>query len=241
MAAGRGQAVAGREPEDVGTAPPVILSRSRPPISVSVPSPPDRLSLPALPLGMFAPVLPVMVLAPSSPVRLPPTTPALVVSCSIPLPAASVKLPLDRTLSVPLAPESWTMSRGGEVGVAVLAAVHDVCAAVAGQHVGAGAALQMVDGVVAGEELASVVAGAVDRPSADQGQVLEEGAQRIAHGRIHQVGAVVGRFGHDVASIVYGIGIVAGPAGLVRHRPRHRACCCSHCRSACWRAWCRCR
>ena len=187
-------------------------------MSVSVPSPPTRMSLPALPFRMFAPVLPVIVFAPSSPARLPPTTPDL---------RGQLLDPAARREREAAAGQDLVDAAGarvvddvgdvGEVGVAVLATVHDIGATIARQHIGPRAAGQMVDRVVALDGVGQVVAGTVDRRRAGQGQVLEEGSQRVAHGGVHRVDAAVvdaegGVLAHGIAGIVDGVGVVAGAA-----------------------------
>ena len=87
-----------------------------------------------------------------------------------------------------------------------------VVAVAAGQRVRAYAAVEGVVAAVAGDDVGVAVAGAVDVGAAGQGQVVDVGAEREAHRRLHQVGAFAGIFGHHVAGVVDQIGVVAGTA-----------------------------
>ena len=87
-----------------------------------------------------------------------------------------------------------------------------VVAGAAHHGVGAGAAIEGVVAAVAGEDVGVAVAGAVEVGGPGQGEVLDVGAEREAHRRLHQVGAFVGIFGHHVADVVDQIGVVAGTA-----------------------------
>jgi hypothetical protein len=64
-----------------------------------------------------------------------------------------------------------------------------VVAVAADQRVGADAAVEGVVAAVAGDDVGVAVAGAVDVAAAGQGQVVDVGAEREAHRRLHQVGA----------------------------------------------------
>ncbi|CAF0856079.1 unnamed protein product [Rotaria sp. Silwood1] len=87
-----------------------------------------------------------------------------------------------------------------------------VVAQAAGQHVGAGATVQHVVAVVAGDEVDEAVAGAVDGVGAGQHQVFEVGAQHPADGAAHGVRALAGVLGDDVAGAVDDVGVVARAA-----------------------------
>src|SRR5262249_34161921 len=65
---------------------------------------------------------------------------------------------------------------------------------------------------VADDGVEQPIAAAVDVGAAGQGQALDIGAQRVAYGADHLVGAGVGRFHRLVAGIVDEIDVVAGAA-----------------------------
>src|SRR6185436_15979753 len=78
--------------------------------------------------------------------------------------------------------------------------------------VGAGAAIKDVGGIVAGEIVGEIVAGAVDRVDASQDQILEVRAQGERNRALHLVGAAARHFGDAVPDIVDDVGVVAQPA-----------------------------
>ena len=88
-----------------------------------------------------------------------------------------------------------------DVGIVADAAHHGV---------GAGATIEGVVAAVAGEDVGVTVAGAVEVGGPGQGEVVDIGAEREAHRRLHEVGAFAGIFGHHVADVVDQIGVVAG-------------------------------
>ena len=97
------------------------------------------------------------------------------------------------------------------IDVVALAARHDVGTAPAIDHVVAG---------VADDRVGQRIAGPIDTADARQRQILQIRAQRVTQRGLHQIGALAGVFGDDVAGIVDNICVVASPAG---HRIRPRA------------------
>src|SRR4029453_14843119 len=75
------------------------------------------------------------------------------------------------------------------------------------------AAVEDVGGVVAGQGVGQVVAGAVDRVEAGQGQILDVRGETEGDRALHQVGAAAGDgLEDDVERIVDDIGVVAEAA-----------------------------
>lgn len=102
----------------------------------------------------------------------------------------------------------------GILGNHVPGSVHHigVVALAADQRIVAGAAVQHVVAVIADDRIVEAVAGAVDRARPRQGQVLDIGAQCIAHRCLHQIGAFAGGFRHHVPGSIHHIGVVAETA-----------------------------
>ena len=89
------------------------------------------------------------------------------------------------------------------VGIAAGTADHPVVAAATNQEVVT---------AVAGEHVVHPVAPGIDVRSTLQGQVLEVGAQRVAHRRQNGIGAGTGVLDHQVARTVHPVGVVSGAA-----------------------------
>ena len=133
--------------------------------------------------------------------------------------------------------------------------VHDVkvVAQAAGQGVGTGPAIQRVIADAAGEGVGEGVAHADEGAGSGEGEILDVCRQGEAcQIRLDRVGPGVRRFRHRVVG-PHDVGVVAGAAdenvqdgvGAAIQRvvsgPAGRGCSLRRCRSARWRARCRCR
>ena len=110
--------------------------------------------------------------------------------------------------------EHGVVAAAGQLGDDVSRVVHGVAvvAGAAGHRVGPEAAVQAVGCLVAGDPVGPFIAAAREVGAARQLQVLDVGAQRVAHRRTHEVGALARGFRDPVARVVDDVGVVARAA-----------------------------